>query len=66
MIIIWSFPLDSNPDGIALDRTEKKVYFVDLGLRTITSMGYRGSQIKLLINSGLESPRGIALNPGSR
>ncbi|KAI5726754.1 hypothetical protein M8J76_007920 [Diaphorina citri] len=56
------FPATS-PDGLTVDWVGRNLYWCDKGLDTIEVAKLDGRFRKVLINKGLQEPRGIALNP---
>ena len=47
------------PNGLAIDQTKNRLYFVDGGEKTLEYVNFDGSGRKTLITSGLEHPFGI-------
>jgi len=50
-------------DGLAVDWLYKHVYWTDTGSNTIKLTDYKGTQVMTLIDSGLDDPRAICLDP---
>ena len=53
-------------DGLAVDWRASQLYWSDVTYRTISVSDLNGNNPSLLISSGLEQPRAIALDPDSR
>jgi sugar lactone lactonase YvrE len=69
MAIRVSARIDSPPtvvDGLAFDPVDRRVYYTDTGPHAICSMDVNGDQHRVLVNSGLDQPRSIVLDPKSR
>lgn len=52
-----------NPDGLAVDWVGRNLYWGDKGIDTIEVSKLDGRYRKVLINTGLQEPRAIVLNP---
>lgn len=52
-----------SPDGLAVDWLFKHIYWTDTGLDTISVATYDGKMRKTLINTNLDDPRAISLDP---
>ncbi|KDR21144.1 hypothetical protein L798_04073, partial [Zootermopsis nevadensis] len=52
-----------NPDGLAVDWVSRNLYWCDKGLDTIEVSKLDGRYRKVLINTGLQEPRAITLDP---
>ncbi|XP_069676734.1 low-density lipoprotein receptor-related protein 1 isoform X1 [Periplaneta americana] len=52
-----------NPDGLAVDWVGRNLYWCDKGLDTIEVSKLDGRYRKVLINTGLQEPRAITLDP---
>lgn len=52
-----------SPDGLAVDWLYKKIYWTDTGSDTIGVADYRGDKMKTLINTDLDDPRAISVDP---
>ena len=55
----------SVPDGLTVDWIGKNVYFTDTGLDVIGVVGVDGSFPRILIDSALDEPRAISVNPAA-
>lgn len=55
-----------NPDGLAVDWVGKNLYWCDKGYKTIEVSRLDGRYRRMLINSGLQEPRAIAVDPFQR
>lgn len=53
----------SNPDSVAIDWINQKLYWTDAGLDTIEVSELNGMYASVLVDTGLEDPRAIALDP---
>ena len=51
------------PDDVAIDWISRKIYWSDNGLDTIEVAELDGTFGLILVNTGLELPRGIAIDP---
>ncbi|KAF5306597.1 hypothetical protein FQR65_LT18530 [Abscondita terminalis] len=52
-----------NPDGLAVDWVARNLYWCDKGLDTVEVSTLDGKYRRVLINSGLDEPRAIVLDP---
>lgn len=58
------FPLDlGSPEGIALDHLGRSIFWTDSQLDRIEVAKMDGSQRRVLFDTGLVNPRGIAADP---
>lgn len=55
-----------NPDGLAVDWIGKNLYWCDKGFRAIEVSQLHGRYRRILIKSGLQEPRAIAIDPFER
>ena len=53
-------------DGLAVDWRASQLYWTDATHDTISVSDLNGNNLSLLISSGLEQPRAIALDPDNR
>ena len=51
----------SNPQGVALDVTDRKMYWTDWGTNTIRRASLDGSGVEDVVTTGLVDPWGIAV-----
>ena len=51
------------PDDVAVDWVGRKIYWSDNGLDTIEVAELDGTSGLILVNTGLDEPRGIAVDP---
>ena len=50
-------------DGLAVDSISRLLVYTDAGTDTITLLSLDGTKQKVVINSGLDQPRAIELDP---
>ena len=50
-------------DGIAIDPISRLLFYTDTGFDTIAVMTLDGSEQSVIINSNLDEPRAIVLDP---
>ena len=55
--------IDSVADGLAVDSISRLLVYTDAGKDTITLLSLDGTKQKVVINSGLDQPRAIELDP---
>ena len=55
--------IDSVADGLAVDSISRLLVYTDAGTDTITLLSLDGTKQKVVINSGLDQPRAIELDP---
>ena len=53
----------ADPADVAIDWINRKIYWTDAGLDTIEVAELDGTSGLVLVNTGLQKPRGIALDP---
>ena len=53
----------STADGIAVDSISRLLFYTDTGFNIIALMTLDGSEQSVVINSGLDEPRAIVLDP---
>ena len=53
----------AEPGDVAIDWISRKIYWTDAGLDTIEVAELDGTSGRVLVNTELEEPRGIALDP---
>jgi len=63
IIQLFITPVDSVPDGIAVDAVSQLVFYTDTGNDIIAVMTTNGSFKGVLISQGLDEPRAIVLDP---
>ena len=55
--------IDSVADGLAVDSISRLLVYTDAGTDTINLLSLDGTKQKVVINSGLDQPRAIELDP---
>ncbi|KAI8771508.1 low-density lipoprotein receptor-related protein 4 [Biomphalaria glabrata] len=57
---------NSSPGKTKVDPINRMLFYTDYGLNVIASVNLDGSHFQNVISSGLDSPRGLTLNPKTR
>ncbi|CAH1782417.1 unnamed protein product [Owenia fusiformis] len=61
--VIMQLPSDSIADGLVVDPVSRLLFYTDTGQNIIAVMSLDGAFHKTLINSGIDEPRTIVLDP---
>ncbi|XP_041369576.1 low-density lipoprotein receptor-related protein 5-like [Gigantopelta aegis] len=64
--LVKRLPRGSVPDGIAVDGKAGILFYTDTGSDTISSMQTDGTSLQILINTNLDEPRAIVLDPDNK
>lgn len=66
LLSLFVYFSDANLQKIELDPLNRKLFYTDTGNDIIAMMNLDGSDYRIIVNSNLDEPRDIALDPRTK